>query len=68
MLVIGGCELSLERNPYDSVESIDFRNYAQSSNFMKLAIPARGATAHLINDTIWVLGGCKGKREHLNSI
>jgi hypothetical protein len=26
MLIIGGCELSLERNPHDTIEIIDLEN------------------------------------------
>jgi hypothetical protein len=34
----------------------------------KLAIPARGATAHVIKNSLWVIGGCKGPKDHLKEI
>ena len=68
MLVIGGCELSLERNPLDSIEIIDFSNKQLSLFPKKLAIPARGATAHLIGTKLWVLGGCRGPKDHLKEV
>ena len=66
MLVIGGCGLSLEREAHKSVEVLDFSTKSESK--CSLAIPARGPTAHLIGQEVWVIGGCKGPKEHLSEI
>lgn len=63
MVIIGGCALSLEREPHRSVEIHDFQ--AHQSNSCELQIPARGATAHIIDNKVYVIGGCKGPKEHL---
>lgn len=69
LMVIGGCALSLEREPHDSVEIINFKKDAsQPLSKARLAVPARGATAHLIDNQIWVLGGCKGPKQHLTTV
>ena len=85
MLVIGGCKLSLEREPHDTIEQIEVLPPPQTAGestpvqgtpattkksllSLKLATPARGATAHVIDQCLWVLGGCKGPKEHLSTV
>jgi hypothetical protein len=68
MLIIGGCELSLERNPFDSIELIDFEKKERRVLDQRLCIPARGATAHVIDNMLWVIGGCKGPKDHMKDI
>ena len=31
-------------------------------------MPSRGPTAHVIENKIWVIGGCKGPKDHLATI
>ena len=66
MLVIGGCKLSLEREAYDSIEEISMQGCQMAQE--KLLVPARGATAHVIDGLVWILGGCKGPKEHLKDV
>ena len=68
MLIIGGCELSLERNAHDTIEVIDFENKKVEMLDQRLKVPARGPTAHLIKDKLWVIGGCKAPKEHLDAV
>ena len=68
MLIIGGCELSLERNPHDVIEMLDFQNRRRTVVKSKLAIPARGPTAEIIDNMLWVIGGCRGPKDHLTDV
>jgi len=65
LLVIGGCQLSLERNAYDSIEVIDFKNKQISELKQKLIHAVRGPTAHVINNNLWVIGGCRAQKDHI---
>jgi len=71
MLVVGGCQLSLEREPHDTIELIDVAGPESGKHAVlpaRLPTPARGATAHIIDGCLWVIGGCKGPKEHLNLV
>ena len=69
MMVIGGCALSLERDAHATTEIIDFKAGAVSAG-PSLAIPARAATAHFMEKLgqVWVIGGCRGPKDHLKEI
>lgn len=69
MLVIGGCELPLEKNPYSSIESVTLNPMPKVETLLKPSlIPVRGPTAHVYQNTLYIFGGCRGYRDHLNSI
>ena len=68
MLIIGGCELSLERNAYNNIEMIDFKNRQIYELKQKLMQPARGCTAHIINNQLWVVGGCRASKDHIKDV
>jgi len=71
MLVIGGCQLSLEREPHDTIEVIDMASDKPGRHDIhpiRLHTPSRGATAHIIDGALWIIGGCKGPKEHLNLV
>ena len=60
--------MSLERNAYDSIEVIDFEKRKVELLEQRLKVPARGPTAHLIKEKLWVIGGCKAPKEHLDAV
>lgn len=33
-----------------------------------MQIPSRGPTAHVIDNMLWVIGGCKGPKDHLKEV
>jgi len=56
LLIIGGCELPVEKSPYDSVEVFDTKSHYMMEE--KMLIPVRGPMAHLYNNKVFLLGGC----------
>ncbi|CDW79805.1 kelch-like protein 12-like [Stylonychia lemnae] len=67
MLIIGGCELSLERNPHDTVEVLDDQNKVEYLGQNSL-LPVRGPMAHIYNNKIYLFGGCTGPKQHIDTI
>jgi hypothetical protein len=47
MIIIGGCELSLEWNPYSSIEILDYDKKEYYTLPHNCLIPVRGAMAHI---------------------
>ena len=72
MLLIGGCELSLERQPIgriDVVQSDPESGKLRLKQFAKsLMIPVRSPTATLHEDKLYVVGGCRGKMDHIQDV
>eukprot|EP01083_Nonionella_stella_P026505 72997_1 len=66
MLVLGGCKLDIEREAIDSIEIIQQNHHSILST--KLHTPVRGATSHVIDGYLFVVGGCKGPKQHLNTV
>jgi hypothetical protein len=74
MLVVGGCELALEKNPYSSTEMIiydketgKFKNslFPQSCH-----IPVRSPMCYFdqSKQEIYVFGGCRGPKDHIDDV
>ena len=72
MLVIGGCELSLERNPVGLIDQISLDK--EANRFVRrkyehsLTIPVRSPTAALYENKLFVVGGCRAKRDHISDV
>lgn len=77
MLLIGGCELSLERNPVAQIEqvTVDESSGALSVEETKheegegqLLVPVRSPTVHRFGDKMLVIGGCRGPKDHIKDV
>lgn len=66
MLIIGGCELPLEKNPYNSVEILDSNQHTIMKE--QMLIPVRGSMAHFYNSKLYLFGGCKGPKDHISDV
>ena len=61
MIVIGGCELSLERNPVAVVESfriMEDRKIFHSILKNHLVVPVRAPTVSAFGSYLFLIGGC----------
>ena len=77
MLLIGGCELSLERNPIGQIQKVTVdENTGQltseeekiSESISNLAIPVRSPTVHRYGEQMLVIGGCRGQKDHAKEV
>ncbi len=70
MLVIGGCELALEKNPYNSIEVITFEEgkvkVGEFQNDFPLAV--RSPMAFHDSSKLFIFGGCRGYRDHIAQV
>jgi len=71
MLVIGGCELALEKNPYNTIEVITLQEGGQVKVEpfpMPFPLAVRSPMAHCDGSRLYLFGGCRGYRDHIASI
>jgi hypothetical protein len=68
MLVIGGCELPLEKNPYDSMEILGVKSTKFTQHHNRMIIPVRGPMVHFYNNKLYLFGGCRGPKDHINDV
>ena len=77
MLMIGGCELSLERNPVGEIQSVTVdENTGQlvdeevkvEEGKGRLKVPVRSPTVHRYGDDMLVIGGCRGPKDHISEV
>ena len=72
MLIIGGCELSLERNPIGRIDvvqtDLDSKMLQLKQFGCNLQVPVRSPTATLCNDKLYIVGGCRGKMDHIQDV
>ena len=73
MLVVGGCELSLERNPYSTIEVIRKRedgSIGVESFNKEFPIAVRSPMAYMDEQKqkLYLFGGCRGSKDHISDI
>lgn len=73
LLIIGGCELSRERNPICSIEQVSLKNIdgkvqLDSNVCGKLLEARRSPSIFLSNGCVTVAGGCTGENFHSSSV
>jgi hypothetical protein len=72
MFVIGGCELPLEKNPYNSIEvlSIDGDNLRVEKFSNDFPIPVRSPMSFIdeLRQKLYIIGGCRGYRDHIDDV
>ena len=74
MLVVGGCELAHEKNPYSSIEEIKFdpdtKKLTLSEFLHPCLIPVRSPISYFdhAKRQLYILGGCRGPKDHIEDI
>ena len=72
MFVIGGCELPLEKNPYATIDviskGIDGLKANQFPHQFPIAVRSPMAYMHHEQNKLYLFGGCRGYRDHINEV
>ena len=73
MILIGGCELKLERNPIGKIEKVSVDEdgclkQEVGEEINPLSIPVRSPAVHHFGDKFFVIGGCRGPRDHIGDV